>query len=97
MKLPILTDEEAEVAVREWADEDPTRAVRLSRGHWEDIVPVISKAQLAKLRNSPELKTMKRVRESLKAIQDFYQTKTGEIVIPVDIWQALLGEAKRGA
>jgi len=45
----LLTQEEGEAAVREWMDEDyPTRAVSLSRGHWEDIVLVIAKAQLTR-------------------------------------------------
>ena len=43
----LLTQEEGEAAVREWMDEDETRVVSLSRGHWEDIVLVIAKAQLA--------------------------------------------------
>jgi len=44
----LLTQEEGEAAVREWINEDyETRVLSLSRGHWEDIVLVIAKAQLA--------------------------------------------------
>lgn len=46
----LLTQEEGEQAVRDWAAKDwSVRWTRLERGHWEDIVLVIAQAQLAKL------------------------------------------------
>jgi len=56
----LLTPEEGEAAVNEWVNEDwATRYIQLNRGHWEYIVPVIAKAQLAKQGNE-EAKTVKR-------------------------------------
>lgn len=47
----LLTPEEGERAVDEWTKEDwDTRYISLNRGHWEDIVLVVAKAQLAKSR-----------------------------------------------
>ena len=43
----LLSDEEGEIAVEKWVNEDwETRYIRLSRGHWEDIIHVIAQAQL---------------------------------------------------
>lgn len=56
----LLTPEEGEAAVNEWVNEDwATRYIQLNRGHWEYIVPVIAKAQLAK-QGSEEADTVKR-------------------------------------
>lgn len=50
-----LTPEEGEIAVNKWLNEDwATRYIRLSRGHWEDIIPVITEAQLAKSHKSSQ-------------------------------------------
>ena len=46
----LLTGEEMEIAVNKWRNEDwATRYVRLNRGHYEDILPVIAQAQLDKI------------------------------------------------
>ena len=45
----LLTDEEMEIAVNKWKNEDwATRHIRLDRGHYEDVLPLIAKAQLKK-------------------------------------------------
>lgn len=47
----LLTQEEAEKAVDEWASQDwSTRIIQLNRGHWEAIVLVVAQAQLDKLK-----------------------------------------------
>lgn len=51
MKLEnvLLTQEEGEAAVNTWRDEDYLRReFSLGRGHWEDIVLVIARAQVEK-------------------------------------------------
>ena len=48
----LLTDEEMEIAVNIWRNEDwATRYISLNHGHYEDILPVIAKAQLDKALN----------------------------------------------
>ncbi len=45
----LLTQEEGEKAVYEWVDKDfSVRFITIERGHWEDIVPVLAQAALAK-------------------------------------------------
>ena len=44
-----LTKEETEIAVNKWKNEDwATRYIRLNRGHYEEVLPLIAKAQDAK-------------------------------------------------
>ena len=46
----LLTEEEAKGAVDKWLAEDfSSRVISLSRGNWEQIVPVIARAQAKKL------------------------------------------------
>ena len=46
MKPEILSQEEMVIAVNKWKNEDwETRYISLSRGHYEDILPVVAKAQ----------------------------------------------------
>ena len=46
-KLTVIDDEELEIAVNEWVNEDwAVRYIRLNRGHYGDILPIIAKAQL---------------------------------------------------
>jgi len=45
-KPEILSEEEMVIAVNKWKNEDwATRYISLSRGHYEDILPVVAKAQ----------------------------------------------------
>lgn len=45
----LLTQEEGEAAIQKWKNEDwALREIRLGRGHWEDIVPVLAEAQVDK-------------------------------------------------
>ena len=43
----LLTKTEIAAVVKAWVDEDwESRTIRLNRGHWEDIAPVIAQAQI---------------------------------------------------
>mgnify|MGYP001563094513 CR=1 FL=1 len=46
----LLTDEEGEKAVGKWIAQDfSVRCISLGRGNWEQLVPVIARAQLLKV------------------------------------------------
>ena len=45
----LLTDQEIQKVVDAWVKEDwSVRHIALNRGHWEDIPPIVAKAQDAK-------------------------------------------------
>jgi hypothetical protein len=46
----MLTEEEGQAAVDSYIHEDfSVNVIRLGRGHWEDIVPVVAKCQARKI------------------------------------------------
>lgn len=65
----LLTQEEGEKAVSEWALKHG-RILQLISGHWEDVVLVVAKAQIEKIKNSGvTLATIRHERPKAPAIK----------------------------
>ena len=48
--LKELSDDEIEIVVNQWVNEDwATRYIRLNRGHWEDIAPIVARRAEAEI------------------------------------------------